>query len=57
MHGIVTIKSYGEDRHTEKIEKFRITPPGIFQGVGDNPKKGKLRKRILPEDVTINCSK
>ncbi|KAI6174966.1 DNA topoisomerase I [Aphelenchoides bicaudatus] len=45
------------DGHKQKIGNFRIEPPGLFRGRGDHPKMGKLKKRIQPEDVTINCSK
>ncbi|XP_056381790.1 DNA topoisomerase I, mitochondrial-like isoform X2 [Hyla sarda] len=45
------------DRHKERIGNFKIEPPGLFRGRGDHPKQGMLKKRILPEDVIINCSK
>ncbi|KAJ8010610.1 hypothetical protein DPEC_G00076860 [Dallia pectoralis] len=45
------------DGHREKIGNFRVEPPGLFRGRGEHPKMGKLKKRILPEDITINCSK
>ncbi|GCB67826.1 hypothetical protein scyTo_0012193, partial [Scyliorhinus torazame] len=45
------------DGHREKIANFKIEPPGLFRGRGDHPKMGKLKKRIMPEDVIINCSK
>ncbi|GMT02473.1 hypothetical protein PENTCL1PPCAC_24647, partial [Pristionchus entomophagus] len=45
------------DGHKQKIGNFRIEPPGLFRGRGDHPKMGKLKKRIRPEDVIINCSK
>ncbi|XP_019897155.1 DNA topoisomerase I, mitochondrial isoform X2 [Esox lucius] len=45
------------DGHKEKIGNFRVEPPGLFRGRGEHPKMGKLKKRILPEDITINCSK
>jgi len=54
------IKEYGIaiiDGHKEKIGNFRIEPPGLFRGRGDHPKMGMLKKRIIPEDVIINCSK
>ncbi|XP_036376807.1 DNA topoisomerase I, mitochondrial isoform X2 [Megalops cyprinoides] len=44
------------DGHREKIGNFRVEPPGLFRGRGEHPKMGKLKKRILPEDITINCS-
>lgn len=55
-----TIKEYGFctiDGHKEKIGNFKIEPPGLFRGRGEHPKMGKLKKRVEPEDVLINCSK
>ncbi|XP_014204228.1 DNA topoisomerase I, mitochondrial [Copidosoma floridanum] len=51
-YGICTI-----DGHKEKIGNFKIEPPGLFRGRGEHPKMGKLKKRVVPEDVLINCSK
>ncbi|XP_027640117.1 DNA topoisomerase I, mitochondrial isoform X2 [Falco peregrinus] len=45
------------DGHREKIGNFKTEPPGLFRGRGDHPKMGMLKKRIMPEDVIINCSK
>ncbi|VDN01817.1 unnamed protein product [Thelazia callipaeda] len=45
------------DGHKQKIANFRIEPPDLFRGRGGHPKMGRLKKRINPEDVTINCSK
>ncbi|XP_064010494.1 DNA topoisomerase I, mitochondrial isoform X4 [Pogoniulus pusillus] len=45
------------DGHREKIGNFKTEPPGLFRGRGNHPKMGMLKKRIMPEDVTINCSK
>ncbi|XP_076827555.1 DNA topoisomerase I, mitochondrial isoform X2 [Brachyhypopomus gauderio] len=44
------------DGHREKIGNFRLEPPGLFRGRGEHPKMGKLKKRVQPEDVIINCS-
>ncbi|XP_069561447.1 DNA topoisomerase 1 [Brachyistius frenatus] len=44
------------DHHKERIGNFKIEPPGLFRGRGEHPKQGMLKKRIQPEDVTINCS-
>ncbi|KAM3841102.1 DNA topoisomerase I, mitochondrial [Vipera latastei] len=44
------------DGHREKIGNFKIEPPGLFRGRGDHPKMGMLKKRIMPEDIIINCS-
>lgn len=45
------------DGHKEKIGNFRIEPPGLFRGRGEHPKMGKIKKRVMPEDILINCSK
>ncbi|XP_077207462.1 DNA topoisomerase I, mitochondrial isoform X2 [Paroedura picta] len=45
------------DGHREKIGNFKTEPPGLFRGRGDHPKMGMLKKRILPEDIIINCSR
>ena len=36
---------------------FRIEPPGLFRGRGEHPKMGMIKRRTMPEDVIINCSK
>ncbi|KAF5287721.1 hypothetical protein FQA39_LY15741 [Lamprigera yunnana] len=54
------IKEYGFckiDGHTEKIGNFKIEPPGLFRGRGEHPKMGKLKRRVIAEDIIINCSK
>ncbi|XP_027017553.2 DNA topoisomerase I, mitochondrial isoform X1 [Tachysurus fulvidraco] len=45
------------DKHRERIGNFKIEPPALFRGRGEHPKQGMLKKRIRPEDVTINCSR
>ena len=45
------------DGHKQKIANFRTEPPGLFRGRGDHPKMGCLKRRVMPEDVIINCSK
>ncbi|KAG1656151.1 DNA topoisomerase 1 [Nymphon striatum] len=45
------------DGHKEKIGNFRIEPPGLFRGRGEHPKMGKLKRRIVPSDIIINCGK
>jgi DNA topoisomerase I len=54
------LKEYGIaiiDGHKEKIGNFKIEPPGLFRGRGEHPKMGTLKRRIVPEDIIINCSK
>lgn len=45
------------DGHREKIGNFKMEPPGLFRGRGDHPKMGMLKRRVMPEDVIINCSR
>ncbi|PSR73198.1 hypothetical protein PHLCEN_2v10919 [Hermanssonia centrifuga] len=42
------------DGRKEKVGNFRVEPPGLFRGRGDHPKKGCLKFRVKPEDITIN---
>ncbi|KJE92806.1 DNA topoisomerase I, variant [Capsaspora owczarzaki ATCC 30864] len=54
------VKQYGfclMDGRKERIANFRVEPPGLFRGRGDHPKMGMLKRRVVPEDITINCSK
>lgn len=41
----------------QQVGNFKIEPPGIFLGRGTHPKIGKIKKRIMPEDIIINLSK
>lgn len=45
------------DGRKEQVGNFRIEPPGLFRGRGEHPKMGKLKRRIYPEDITINIGK
>jgi len=42
------------DGRKEKVGNFRIEPPGLFRGRGDHPKTGRLKHRVMPEQVTLN---
>ncbi|KZT29005.1 hypothetical protein NEOLEDRAFT_1128512 [Neolentinus lepideus HHB14362 ss-1] len=42
------------DGRKEKVGNFRVEPPDLFRGRGEHPKKGCLKARIRPEDITIN---
>lgn len=44
------------DGQPEKVEGYAIEPPGIFLGRGNHPKAGKIKARVTPEEITINCS-
>lgn len=41
----------------QPVGNFRIEPPGIFIGRGCHPQLGSIKKRIYPEDITINIGK
>lgn len=45
------------DGRKEKIGNFRIEPPGLFRGRGEHPKTGRVKTRVMPEQVTINIGK
>ena len=45
------------DGRKEKVGNFRIEPPGLFRGRGEHPKRGMLKRRVEPEQVTINIGK
>ena len=42
------------DNRREKIANYKIEPPGLFLGRGAHPKAGRLKRRVLPQHVTIN---
>lgn len=44
------------DGHIEKVGNFNMEPPGAFRGRGEHPKMGKLKSRVLPEQVSLNVS-
>ena len=45
------------DGSKQQVGNYKIEPPGIFLGRGTHPKLGTIKKRTLPEDITINLSK
>ncbi|KAI3859399.1 hypothetical protein MKX03_013766 [Papaver bracteatum] len=45
------------DGEKEKVGNFRVEPPGLFRGRGEHPKMGKLKRRIRPNEITINIGK
>jgi len=45
------------DGNVQPVGNYRMEPPGIFLGRGDNPNIGKIKKRIYPEDVILNIGK
>ncbi|XP_036064837.1 DNA topoisomerase I, mitochondrial isoform X2 [Onychomys torridus] len=51
------VRFFYDDGRREKIGNFKMEPPGLFCGRGDHPKMGKLKRRVMPEGVVINCSR
>ena len=45
------------DGKPQAVANYKMEPIGIFIGRGKNPNLGKIKKRIQPEDVTINIGK
>lgn len=45
------------DGRKQKVGNFRVEPPGLFRGRGDHPKTGKVKQRVMPEQITINIGK
>lgn len=45
------------DNRKQKVGNFRVEPPGLFRGRGDHPKTGRVKKRVDPEQITINIGK
>jgi len=42
------------DGYAEKLSNNMVEPPGLYRRRGDHPGSGKLKNRILPEDISIN---
>ncbi len=42
------------DGRKQKVGNFRVEPPGLFRGRGEHPKTGMVKKRVMPEQITIN---
>ncbi|KAI1006547.1 DNA topoisomerase 1 [Podosphaera aphanis] len=45
------------DGRKEKVGNFKIEPPGLFRGRGAHPKTGRVKRRVTPEQITINIGK
>jgi len=45
------------DGGQQKVGNFKIEPPGIYLGRGKHPKSGRIKRRIYPNDITINLDK
>lgn len=42
------------DGRKEKVGNFRVEPPSLFRGRGEHPKTGRVKMRVMPEQITIN---
>ena len=40
-----------------EIANYAVEPPGIFMGRGKHPLRGRWKRRIYPEDITLNLSR
>ncbi|KAF2266053.1 DNA topoisomerase 1 [Lojkania enalia] len=45
------------DGRKQKVGNFRVEPPGLFRGRGEHPKTGRVKKRVMPEQITLNIGK
>ncbi|MCJ1478928.1 DNA topoisomerase 1 [Lambiella insularis] len=45
------------DGRKQKVGNFRVEPPSLFRGRGEHPKTGHVKKRVQPEQITINIGK
>lgn len=43
------------DGHLEMVGNFSVEPPGLFRGRGKHPKTGKVKARVMPSDIALNC--
>jgi len=44
------------DGHLQKMGNYMCEPPSLFRGRGAHPKMGSLKRRVEPEQVTLNLS-
>ena len=44
------------DGKKQPVGNFIVEPPGLFIGRGCHPMIGKIKRRIYPEDITLNLS-
>lgn len=45
------------DGRKQKVGNFRVEPPSLFRGRGEHPKTGRVKTRVLPEQITLNIGK
>jgi DNA topoisomerase-1 len=39
------------------LGNYMVQPPGLYNGHGVHPLRGRIKSRIIPKDITINVSK
>eukprot|EP00461_Guttulinopsis_vulgaris_P002900 UN02901 len=44
------------DGFKEQVGNYRAEIPSLFRGRGGHPKTGKIKRRVMPEDVILNIS-
>jgi hypothetical protein len=44
------------DGSQEEIQNPMVEPIGVFIGRGNSKRNGRIKPRIVPEMVTVNCS-
>ena len=42
------------DGRKEQVSNYKVEVPGLFRGRGKHPLQGSLKRRVQPEDITIN---
>ncbi len=45
------------DGELQKVGNTMVEPPGLFRGRGIHPKMGKVKLRVMPEQITLNIGK
>jgi len=53
-------EKYGKaimDGNQVEVANYMAEPPGIFIGRGEHPLRGKWKRKVTPEDVTLNLGK
>ncbi|CAF3445264.1 unnamed protein product [Rotaria socialis] len=45
------------EKNQQPVGNYKIEPLGLFRGLGEHPKMGRVKKRINPEDIIINIGR
>mmetsp|Transcript_1037 Transcript_1037/g.3044 ORF Transcript_1037/g.3044 Transcript_1037/m.3044 type:complete len:769 (-) Transcript_1037:724-3030(-) len=45
------------DGNLQKVGNVMVEPPGLFRGRGKHPKMGTVKKRVMPEEISINVDR